>query len=470
MIRVAGVAVALAALLAPFGPPPVGSRSWQARDVAPGGPRPSKAQDLALFLRFHHFHYRVDDPWEAMRRAADTFQAPRVLLRGLGVGVRVGDEYVLFDRSDATEPSDPRDHRPETVYTSAAEWLRAHGFPAPGGGGNSRRAQIADAFRGLSLDHVAFVAPDLPGAVGALRERSARPMRQTEASAFFRVRDGITIEIVRDTDAPDAYWCPMHPDVRSSATGKCPLCGMAFVPMPAARLGEYRMDVVATPGARRSGLAKLRMTLRDPETGKPVSGFATIHDRLLHLFIVDRTLEYFAHVHPEPAGEGVFEIDHRLPPGAYVLIADFLPLTGPSQTVQRAIVTPGYRGPLFPPPPHLRSEMGTDKIVDGLRVRLEATRLTAGREAVVRFTLADAATGAPVSDLEPFLGAAGHMLVVNADLTEAHHAHPEAPAARGPSVFFQPRMPAAGLYKVWVQFQRKGQVITVPFVVTVWEP
>jgi len=152
------------------------------------------------------------------------------------------------------------------------------------------------------------------------------------------------------------------------------------------------------------------------------------------------------------------------------VVADFLPLSGPSQTVQRAIVTPGYRGPMFPAPPSLASEMGTDKVVAGLRVRLEPATLTAGREAVLRFTLADVSTGAPVSDLEPFLGAAGHMLVVNADLTEAHHAHPEEQAARGPVVEFQPRMPAAGLYKLWVQFQRKGQVITVPFAVPVREP
>ena len=153
-----------------------------------------------------------------------------------------------------------------------------------------------------------------------------------------------------------------------------------------------------------------------------------------------------------------------------MVIADFLPLSGPSQTVQRAIVTPGYRGPLFPPPVHLRSEIGTGKIVAGLRVRLEPVTLTAGREAALRFTLNDASTGAPVSDLEPFLGAAGHMLVVNTDLTEAHHAHPEEQAARGPSVSFQPRMPAAGHYKLWVQFQRKGEVITVPFVVAVEKP
>ena len=459
LIRLAFLAATLAASVLSV---PAGPHSGQ----TPVDPRPGGAPSTAT-LRFHHFHYRAGDPSEAIRRAAETFQGMRVLLRGLGVGVRIGDEYVLFDRTDATEPVD---NRPETVYGSAVEWLRSHGFPAPGGGGNSRRAQIADAFRGLPLDHVAFVAPDLPGAVGALSERGAVPIRQTEAAALFRVRDGITIEIVRDTDAPDAYWCPMHPDVRSSATGTCPLCSMALVPMPAPRLGEYRMDVVATPGPRRSGVAKLRMTLRDPETAKPVPGFATIHDRLLHLFIIDRSLEYFAHVHPEPAGEGVFEIGHPLPPGAYVLVADFLPLTGPAQTVQRAIVTPGYRGPVFPPPLHLRSDAETDKIVAGVRVRLEPTRLTAGREGVVRFTLADAATGAPVLDLEPFLGAAGHMLVVNADLTEASHAHPEDVASRGPSVYFQPRMPAAGAYKLWVQFQRKGEVITVPFVVSVREP
>jgi hypothetical protein len=447
MIRTAAAALVLGALVARFGP-------------TPATQTPS--------LRFHHFHYRVGDPSEAMRHTAAVFQGTRVLLRGLGVGVRIGDEYVLFDRADATETLGTLDNRPETAYTSAVEWLRAHGFPLPGSG--VIRAQIADAFRDMPLDHLAFAASDLPGAVGALRERSAIPIRQTEASAFFRVRDAMTIEIVRDTDAPDAYWCPMHPDIRSSATGRCSTCGMALVPMPTPRLGEYRMDVVATPGTGRAAVAKLRVTLRDPETGKPVSGFATVHDRLLHLFIVDRTLEYFAHVHPERTGEGVFEIDHQLPAGAYVLIADFLPVTGPPQTVQRAIVTPGYRGQLFPASPDLRQAMGVEKIVQGLRVRLDATGLKAGKQAELRFTLADASTGAPILDLEPFLGAPGHMLIVNPDLTDANHAHPETQTAGGPSVAFQALMPAAGLYKLWVQFQRQGQVVTVPFVVTVEGP
>jgi hypothetical protein len=34
-------------------------------------------------------------------------------------------------------------------------------------------------------------------------------------------------------------------------------------------------------------------------------------------------------------------------------------------------------------------------------------------------------------------------------------------------ITFQPRLPPAGTCKVWVQFQRAGRVITVPFVIEV---
>ena len=138
--------------------------------------------------------------------------------------------------------------------------------------------------------------------------------------------------------------------------------------------------------------------------------------------------------------------------------------------VHRAIVTPGYSGPLFPAPVDLSAETAKDRITGGVRVQLEARNLKAGREAVLRFTLTDAETGAPVGDLEPFLGAPGHMLIVNADLTEADHVHPEEPVSHGPSITFQPLLPAGGFYKLWLQFQRRGEVTTVPFVVSVEDP
>jgi hypothetical protein len=421
----------------------------------------------AASVRFHHFHFRVADPAAAMNETAAAFSGTRVLLRGLGVGVRIGREYVLFDRLEPTESSQQSSHVGE-AYESARRWLVDHGIQIEPDDGRSRMG-LASQLRNDTLDHVAFTSADTTVVVSALMAHGATPWRQTDESRFFRT-DSIGVEIVRDIDAPDAFWCPMHPDIRSSTAGRCPLCRMELVPIPPPRLGEYWMDVGVTAGPRGRGASKLRLTLLDPATKRPVSSFATIHERLVHLFIIDRQLDYFRHVHPQQLADGTFELRETIPPGEFMVIADFLPMNGRAQMLQRAIVTPGYRGSLFPSIPTLTPDEGLEKIQGGVRVSLEAGGLKAGKEATLRFTLIDAVTNAPVTDLEPFLGAPGHMLVVNASLTDANHVHPEEPATRGPVITFQPLMPAPGLYKLWLQFQRHGTVTTVPFVVSVAEP
>ena len=428
----------------------------------------TSAQLPALSATFHHFHFRVGDPAAAMNQGASSLGGTRVLLRGLGVGVRVNGVHALFDRLDVSEAAGGSGS-PDAAYETASGWLRSHGIAVIDDARRaSARAALAGMFRAERLDHVGFTASDLPSAVAALRARAAAPARESSDAALFDAGGGLFVELVRDLDAPDAYWCPMHPDVRSSAPGTCPICRMSLVPIPAPAIGEYRMDLApaAAPGG---GLSKLRITLREPDTDRRVAGLATVHERLLHLFIIDRSLQFFRHVHPEQIGDGTFELREFIPPGAYVVIADFLPQGAASQMVERAIVTPGYKGPVFPAAPDLSREVTRERVADGVRVQLESRDLKAGREGVLRFTLSDAASGAPVTDLEPFLGAPGHMLIVNPDLTEADHVHPDEPTARGPSITFQPMFPAGGFYKLWVQFQRKGVVTTVPFVVSVAE-
>jgi hypothetical protein len=426
------------------------------------------SQSPAPSAAFHHFHFRVGDPAAAMNHGATALGGTRVLLRGLGVGVRVGGVHALFDRADASDPPASQTLTPDTAYAAAAAWLRSHGIEIEQSVRSSAaRAALGETFRSERLDHVGFTASDLPSALAMLRARGATPARETADAALFQT-DGPPIELLRDLDAPDAYWCPMHPDVRSSAPGKCPICGMALVAIPAPRLGEYRMDVAAAP-ARGGGISKLRITLREPDTERRVTSFATIHERLLHLFVIDRRLQFFRHVHPDPLSDGTFELREQIPPGEYVVIADFLPQGGVSQMVQRAMVTPGYKGPVFPSAPDLSTDTATERTAGGVGVQLDARNLKAGREAVLRFTLSDAATGTPIRDLEPFLGAPGHMLIVNADLTEADHVHPEEPTAHGPALTFQPLLPAGGFYKLWLQLQRHGVVITVPFVISVDE-
>jgi hypothetical protein len=225
---------------------------------------------------------------------------------------------------------------------------------------------------------------------------------------------------------------------------------MDLVPIPPLRVGEYRMDV----SLQRTGRAVsgMRLTVRDPDSNALVRNFATVHEKLFHLFIVSRDLEYFAHIHPLQQKDGSFDVQHPLPPGEYMLIADFLPMDATSQMVQRAVVVPGAR----------RSEpMPFDD--GGLRVWIKGENLLPGKEGKLTFTVSDQRTGAPVTDLEPYLGAPAHLLMVRSDLTDAVHEHPEDETAGGPRISFHPVIPVAGEYKLWLQLQRAGRVLTFPF-------
>jgi hypothetical protein len=267
----------------------------------------------------------------------------------------------------------------------------------------------------------------------------------------------------RGAARPHAFWCPMHPEIRSADPGKCPLCSMDLVRMPASAYGAYELDVTQFPRESGKGTRRLRIQIRHPQTRQPVTAFADVHERTLHLFIIGRDLAYFAHLHPDKTDTG-FDLPVDLKPGAYVLVADFVPADGAPQLVQRAVVTPGADTLPFA----TRDVMPdlADKVVDGVRISL-AVDAKPQRESSLRFTLRDHASGEALTDLEPYLGAAGHLVIVNPDLTVAIHGHPEGGAAAGPDVVFGPVFPGPGLYKLWVQFQRKGLVVTAPFVVQV---
>jgi hypothetical protein len=409
-------------------------------------PAPSQA---AFLVRFHHAHYKVGDPSAAMAEAVQKLEGTRVILQGLGVGVRAGREFVLFDRAAVGDSARSGGSAAE-AYPRALEQVRAWGLrPEPPAVNHSRAAM---AMGELPVDHLAFAADDFPAVVRRIMSTGIEPAAQREDSVFFEQGPRFAIEILRDMDREETYWCPMHPDVRSADEGKCPLCGMALVPIPPAKIGEYRLDVtqLREPGGATTGL---KVAVREPETNRPATRFTLVHERRLHLFIISTDLQYFAHVHPDPEPDGTFTLRHAVPSGEYMLIGDFLPEGGTSQMVQKAMIVTGPGG--------------AARSVDdpaGLRVRMEVDGdPVAGKEAKLTFIVADANSCVPVSDLEPYLGAPAHMLIVRSDLGDAIHAHPEEQVASGPSVSFHPVMPASGQYRLWVQFQRAGRVSTTAF-------
>lgn len=232
---------------------------------------------------------------------------------------------------------------------------------------------------------------------------------------------------------------------------------LAFVSAAAAQ-GEV-VDLRATP--TRTG-ARLRVAVKQAGSSTNVRRFATVHEHPMHLFVVGENLEFFAHEHPAAQPDGVFMVDLTLPrPGPYMAIVEYQTEGGPPRMAHQAFTT----GAAF-----LRAARPVAdpiaKIVDGMRVSLDAGAVKSGESRPIHLAVADAATGAPVSDLEPYLGAGAHLVAVSADMTEAVHEHPAA-AGRGPDITFRPLFPRPGLFKIWIQFQRGGRVSTAAFVIDV---
>jgi Heavy metal binding domain len=265
------------------------------------------------------------------------------------------------------------------------------------------------------------------------------------------------------------YWCAMHPAVRGKAGDRCPVCQMSLVPVSGGIGDTYAVDLELDPPAPVAGATtKARFRIRDSRTGLAVTRFDVMHEKLFHLFVVSRDLRHFAHLHPTPAADGVFDVSFTLPDaGHYQLMADVVPSGSAPQLLQRAITTAGYEGPLHEVPP-LQADLA-DKVIGTTRVRLDMRAAVAGGDRVVTFNFIDEPSGAPVTDLEPYLGAPGHLVTVTADLSVAAHSHPMDQADAPSAVAFQLLFPRPGMQRLWVQFQRAGRVLTAEFTVPVEE-
>jgi Heavy metal binding domain len=260
------------------------------------------------------------------------------------------------------------------------------------------------------------------------------------------------------------FICPMDRDVRSAVPGKCPRCGMALVaniPEPV----EYPVEVKATPPEIPCGRAvTFEFRVTDPQTGEPVKRFEVVHEKLFHLFFISQDLQYFAHVHPEFDGKGVFRIEAVLPKaGIYRMLSDFYPAGGTPQLVPTTIATAGYTAPLEAGIPQLEPDLAS-KHGENLEVslRLEPPHPLAGKKTMLFVHLT------PADGLETYIGAWAHLLAVSSDLIDTLHEHPFI-ADGGPEMQFNLFFPRAEMYRVWIQFQRKGVVNTVAFTIPVRE-
>lgn len=315
-------------------------------------------------------------------------------------------------------------------------------------------AQSARSADPAAAVYVCPMHPDVMSAVPGKCPRCNRELEPAPASAFV---------------------CPMHPDVMSPSPGKCPRCNMELVGGSPITMPDFRLHVETVPRVLKAGQrTKFRFTVRHPLTGEQARDFAIVHDKLFHLFIVSRDMEEFAHVHPRHQADGSFTIEHTLPkPGHYTLFSDFLARGGGAQVVATPIVTSGTDSDLVAAQATLKLDLPWSRTVDGVKVELlnEQSQFIGGEEIDLIFRFSHPVTDAPISDLQRYLGAWGHLLILSEDMTEYVHAHPReetqpdahAGPSGGPEIIFDALLPKPGRYRAWLQFQRNDRLTTVAF-------
>jgi len=228
------------------------------------------------------------------------------------------------------------------------------------------------------------------------------------------------------------------------------------------------------------------------------------HGHLMHLFLIrDPGMDFLVHLHPTQESRGQFVQDlPSMPEGRYRVFADIVHGTGFPETETGEVALPQIVSGLpigddsLTPALSLVAGPQTDNapLTGGARMFWLNPRdtLRADEPLWLKFRVEDSA-GRPTADLEPYMGMAGHLVVVRVDWQVFAHLHPAGSApmaavelANGPAmtmhaghalddvgravraapsaeITFPYGFPQAGYYRLFVQVKRAGRVETGVF-------
>jgi len=179
------------------------------------------------------------------------------------------------------------------------------------------------------------------------------------------------------------------------------------------------------------------------EDGQPVRAFEVEHEKRMHAIVVRRDGTGFQHLHPELGSDGVWRVPLSLSePGAYRVFADFSH-DGTAYTLASDFSVDGaavYRE--FPAP-------SVADTTDGYDVKMRAD----GHELTFDITRG----GAPVQ-VEPYLGAGGHLVALREGDLAFLHVHPN-----DDGVAFEADLEPDARYHLYLQFKHEGVVHTAEF-------
>lgn len=228
----------------------------------------------------------------------------------------------------------------------------------------------------------------------------------------------------------------------------------------------YRLDAVSAP-ATVAVVGTLQFRVLDAH-GSVLTDYVEEHQQDLHAIVVRDDGTQFRHVHPERGESGTWSLPWQWSaPGSYRIFADFIAGDGDaaaSVTLSQTVSVAGDVTPEGPTSDIASTTAGPfDVSVDGT--------LTAGEESTV--TLFVQRDGEPVTALQPYLGAFGHLVALRQGDLAYQHVHPNDSASggtAGPDVAFTASVPTPGLYLLYFDFQVDDEVHTATLALTTDSP
>ncbi|UYM07127.1 hypothetical protein [Solicola gregarius] len=203
----------------------------------------------------------------------------------------------------------------------------------------------------------------------------------------------------------------------------------------------------------------LRFRILGPE-GEPVTSYTKEHGKDLHLIVVRRDMAGYQHVHPTLGSDGTWAVDLDLPTaGEYRVFADFAPAGAEGITLGADLAVEGTYEPHTLPEPTGSTQVGDYTVtLDG--------KLAVGESSPL--TLLVSRNGEPVTDLQPYLEAYGHLVALRDGDLAYLHVHPDgAPddgeTRPGPKIRFFAEVPSTGSYRLFLDFKHGDEVRTAEF-------
>ncbi|MGI8544124.1 MAG: hypothetical protein ACR2MD_11710, partial [Aridibacter sp.] len=252
-------------------------------------------------------------------------------------------------------------------------------------------------------------------------------------------------------------------------------------------MGIYTAELSISPDSIVSGQpVELKFLVKDPK-GETFTDLEITHEKPIHLYVVSEDLSQFYHQHPTKNADSIFEDTFTFPNGGkYKIFVDYKPKNSKKLFDSYSLAVSGDARKNVEIIPDQKFE----KTVEGLRITMNADGdLVSNKELMLTFQVFDAAANKPATDLQNYLGAKVHFVIISKDLKDFVHVHAmskdnvkseehshgdnhtemhtdEKLAGINAESYVSAMVtfPKAGIYKIFATFKHKDKLTIVPFI------